>query len=215
MRRMAGKQDASRRAEGPREEEKGLPREKAEESLPCREVTASFLLTKEDYAEYCVAAVNRRITVREKMAIRLLGLLAVLCGFLFAWLWKGNGWVFGWTACLELIGLVMLIWYDWILPTYVRASACGYMDRHREELTSRTFIFTPSGFSYTSGGCSMELPYGMLYGAFENSRVFIFYMGAERSVYLPKRAVPEEDCREIRAMLEKALQEKFDQEGAR
>ena len=53
----------------------------------------------------------------------------------------------------------------------------------------------------------MELPYDMLYGALETSRVFIFYMGAERSVYLPKRAVSEEDCREIRAMLEKALQE--------
>ncbi len=187
-----------------------------DESAPARqEVTVSFLLTKEDYADYCVAAVNRRIMLREKMTIRLLGVLAILCGFLFAWLWKGNGWVFGWTACLELIGLVMLIWYDWILPTYVRASACGYMDRHREELTSRTFIFTPSGFSYTNSGCSMELPYDMLYGALETSRVFIFYMGAERSVYLPKRAVSEEDCREIRAMLEKALQEKFDQEGAR
>ena len=79
-----------------------------DESAPARqEVTVSFLLTKEDYADYCVAAVNRRIMLREKMTIRLLGVLAILCGFLFAWLWKGNGWVFGWTACLELIGLVM------------------------------------------------------------------------------------------------------------
>ena len=208
---MAGKQETPNVSP---EKTAGMAENKGE-SPAAGEISVSFLLTKEDYGEYCVAAVNRRISLRETMGIRILGLLAILCGFLFACLWSGNGWIFGWTACLELIGLVMLIWYDWILPTHVRVSACGYMDHHREELTSRTFVFTPSGFSYTNSGCSMEIPYGMLYGAFEGSRVFIFYMGAENSVYLPKRAVSEEDCREIRALLANALQEKFDQEGAR
>lgn len=187
--------------------------EEAENPLP-GEIAVSFLLTKEDYADYCVTGVNYRIPLREKMAIRLLGLAAVLCGFLFAWLFKG-AWVFGWTACLELIGLVMLIWYDWILPVYLKASAYGYMDRHREELTARSFIFSASGFSYKGGGCRMELPYEMLYEALETSRMFILYMGAEDSVYLPKRAVSEKDCGEIRAYLKNALQEKMNQEGAR
>ena len=41
-----------------------LPNRK-DESAPARqEVTVSFLLTKEDYADYCVAAVNRRIMLR-------------------------------------------------------------------------------------------------------------------------------------------------------
>ena len=137
---MAGKQETPNVSP---EKTAGMVENKGE-SPAAGEISVSFLLTKEDYGEYCVAAVNRRISLREKMGIRILGLLAILCGFLFACLWSGNGWIFGWTACLELIGLVMLIWYDWILPTHVRVSACGYMDHHREELTSRTFVFTPT-----------------------------------------------------------------------
>lgn len=192
-----------------------VPPESEGEPLKPSDVTVSFLLTKEDYGEYCVEAVRAGIPPRDRILIRVLGACSILCGFGLAFLLQGDLWGIGWTACLELVGLVMLIWYDWILPTYVRASACGYMDRHREQLTSRTFVFGPSSFTYSSSGCSMEIPYEKLYGVLECREVLIVYLGADNSLYLPKRAVAEEDCGTVRAWLKKSLQEKFHQEGIR
>ena len=179
------------------------------------EISVSFLLTKEDYGAYCVEAVKARIPNRDRMLIRILGAVSILAGFMLAFFLRESPWGFGWTACLELLGLVLLIWYDFILPSYVRASACGYMDRHREQLTSRNFIFTPSRFFYTSDGCSMEIPYQKLHQALESGGMLLLYLGADDPLYLPKRAVSQEELETIRSFLSSSLNEKFHQEGAR
>ncbi len=177
------------------------------------EVTVSFLITREDFANFRAAAGKYAVQPWEFLLMRVSGAVLLLCCFFFLVLWGGGGQRFFLDALLGIAGLFLLGWQS-MLPLYLRSQAGKLYDADRRHMDARTVTVGPWGLALESARYRARLPYAMLAGAYEDSCVFLFSLGPKKQHFLPKRCLTEEESIQIRNYLSSALQKKFQQEGA-
>lgn len=179
----------------------------------CPGVCASFLVTREDYADYRAAAGKFAMSPGEFLFVRLAGAALLLCCFVFL-LVLGRDWQrFALDALLGICGLFLIGWKS-MLPIWLRARAGKQYDENNRLVEAYTVTVSREELAVEKPRYQARLPYAMIAGAYEDKKIFLFSLGAGRLFFLPKRCLTEEECSEIRKYLSLALQEKFQQEGA-
>lgn len=183
----------------------------ADQSGP--DVCASFLVTREDYADYRAAAGKFAMSPGEFLFIRLAGVALLLCCFVFL-LGMVRDWQrFALDALLGICGLFLIGWKS-MLPIWLRARAGKLYDENNRLVEACTVTVGGEGIAVEKPRYQARLPYAMIAGAYEDKKLFLFSLGAGMLCFLPKRCLTEEECSQIRKYLSLALQEKFQQEGA-
>ena len=175
-------------------------------------VCASFLVTREDYADYRAAAGKSAISPGEFLFVRLAGAALLLCCFVFL-VTLGDDWQrFAIDALLGICGLFLMGWKS-MLPLWLRARAGKFYDENNRLVEAYTVTVSGEGIAVEKPRYEAQLPYAMIAGAYEDKKIFFFSLGAGRSCFLPKRCLTEEECWRIRKYLSLDLQENFQQEG--
>ncbi|WP_050696944.1 YcxB family protein [Anaeromassilibacillus senegalensis] len=174
------------------------------------QLTVSFLPTKQDYADYQLAAVEAAASPKERLALRAVGFLMVVTGFVLC-LFFGLGDPYNTLLCslLVLAGLAVGFYHDAIQPLFVRSRAQSFFDRAQERMTAQTLLFYEDRAEIRSDRYEAALPYALLYGAYEDKNLFLLRLGPWESRYIPKRALSGEDCETLHRLLQESLQEKF------
>jgi hypothetical protein len=178
-------------------------------------VTVSSLPTKEDFIEWKAAACRAVLRPNEVTFLRLAGFLLVLSGFVLRVFLAVNFYCKAVYMLLVVLGMVIGFYYDSLQPYLVRRRAAAYYDSHLERMLAQAVIFRESTVSISTDRYHAELPYSMLYGAYEDGKVFLLYTGLDEIWAVPKRAMTRDDCRKVRELLARRLNEKYKQEGVR
>lgn len=189
------------------------PNASAPVSGPCGSVRASFLVTREDYADYRSAAGRSAVSEGEFLVIRLFGAVMLLCCFVFLFFLGSDAQQFWLDALLGVCGLFLLLWGR-MLPIWLRARAGSDYDENNRLVEACSIAVSAECVELEKPRYRARLPYEMLAGAYEDKKVFLFSLGAGMSFFLPKRCLTGEECSQIRNYLSSALQKKFQQEGA-
>lgn len=177
--------------------------------------SVSFLITSPDYADFKSAAAKSCLKRREIIALRAVGCLLVLASLVLCYYFGGNAARILSYSAIALAGIGAGVFYEWFSGLFVRLRAQNEYAAHKERFSAQNMEFTEDAVSVRNDRYSAVLPYGLLYKAYEDGRVFILYTGMDEMRFIPKRVMSEEECRSLRLVLQTKLQEKYQQEGAR
>ena len=169
-------------------------------------LTVSFLPTRQDYADYQLAAVEAAAIPGERLALRAVGFLMVVAGFVLC-LFFGLGNPHNTLLCslLVLAGLAVGFYHDSIQPLFVRSKAQSFFDRAQERMTAQTLLFFEGCVEIRSDRYDAVLPYASLYGVYEDKNLFLLRLGPWESRYIPKRALSGEECAALHRLLQDSL----------
>lgn len=182
-------------------------------AAPPSPVSANFLITREDYANYRAAAGRFAVSEGEFLVVRLFGAAMLLCCFVFLFFLGSDVQEFWLDALLGVFGLFLLLWGK-MLPIWLRAKAGSDYDENKRLVEACSVSVGAEEIRVDKPRYRACLPYTAIAGAYEDNNVFLFSLGAGMSFFLPKRCLTGEKCLQIRDYLSSALQKKFQQEGA-
>ena len=177
--------------------------------------TASYLTTKEDFADLKTAVSRLALNPNEVTFLRVVGFLLVLSGLVLRVFFGSDFYCNLVYTSMVLLGVVIGFYHDTLEPYLVRRRAGLYFDAHRERMVAQTIAFYEEKIHIVTDRYEADVPYGMLFSAYEDSRVFLIYIGLDEVRAIPKRAVSQDDCRKIREILSRRMDGKFKQEGVR
>ena len=99
-------------------------------AAPPSPVSANFLITREDYANYRAAAGRFAVSEGEFLVVRLFGAAMLLCCFVFLFFLGSDVQEFWLDALLGIFGLFLLLWGK-MLPIWLRAKAGSDYDENK------------------------------------------------------------------------------------
>ena len=99
-------------------------------AAPPSPVSANFLITREDYANYRAAAGRFAVSEGEVLVVRLFGAAMLLCCFVFLFFLGSDVQEFWLDALLGVFGLFLLLWGK-MLPIWLRAKAGSDYDENK------------------------------------------------------------------------------------
>ncbi|NLJ31037.1 MAG: YcxB family protein [Clostridiales bacterium] len=178
-------------------------------------VTVSFLITAPDYADFKSAAAKACLKRREIMILRAAGCLLVLASLVLCRLFGSDPLRILSYSAIALAGIAVGAFYEWFSGLFVRLRALNEFAAHKERFSAQNVEFSEEKVMFQNDRYSAAVPYEMLFKAYEDGRVFILYTGMDEMRFIPKRAMNEDECRQLRHVLQTKLQEKYQQEGAR
>lgn len=178
-------------------------------------ITVSFLTTGEDYADSRLAAMKAAMRKGEANALRFSGAAVVL--FAFALMLFRRGSVL-WNILyilLALIGFAACGSPDVVFPCMARRRALQKYEAGKTEIPAQTVEFCEDEIRFLSEQYAAQIPYGMLYKAYEDENVFLLSLDMGEMRFVPKRSLDDDSRDAVRALLAGRLKDKFQQEGAR
>lgn len=178
-------------------------------------VSVSFLITKPDYADFKTAAAKACVKKNELNILRATGCLLLLAAMILRGFFSTGFYQNVIYTVMAVVGVVVGAFYDLLIHYFVRQRAFNYYEANKEKFTAQNTEFYQEKVQFKTDRYSAAIPYELFYKAFEDSRVFILYTGIDEMKFIPKRAMSEDDCSQVRALLQTKLQEKYQQEGAR
>ena len=167
-------------------------------------VTVSYLVTREDYADFKAAACRAGFSKKDVSLIRVLGGILAALGmalWMLAVLQDQGPAYTTLPAITVLLGVLMFFFVDLFMPWFSRRGAVAYFDTHKEQMIAQTMVFYTDRMEVRTDRYEASLPYPMLYRVYEDSRVFVFYTGLYEMRFLPKRALSEEELKQIQALV--------------
>ncbi len=178
-------------------------------------VSVSFLITKPDYADFKTAAAKACVKKTELNILRITGCALLLAAMLLRGFYSLGFYQNVIYTVMGVVGVVVAAYYDFLLHYFVRRRAFNYYEANKEKFTAQNTEFTPDSVQFKTDRYSAAIPYAFFHKAYEDGRVFILYTGIDEMKFIPKRAMSEDECSQVRALLQTKLQEKYQQEGAR
>lgn len=175
-------------------------------------VTARFLVTREDYADFRAAAGMAAVSPSEFRLIRVCGAALLVSCFVFLFTYETGVQYFLLDALLGFCGLFLLGWRK-MLPLWLRARAGSLYAENSRLVEACTVSVGEGGLRVERPQYRAGLPFEALAWAYEDRAVFLFSLGAGMFCFLPKRCLSGEECVQIRNYLSSALRKKFRQEG--
>lgn len=176
-------------------------------------VTVSSLMTQEDYVNFKLAATRVALKPNEVTMLRVLGFVLVLTGFLLLVFLGRTAYRITIYTLLVVLGILVGFFHDTVQPLLARRQAANFYEGHRERMMSQTVVFYADRFRFTTDRYTGTIPYSLLYGAYEDDKVFLLYSGLDEIRAIPKRALNQDDCLKIHQLLSQSLKEKYMQEG--
>lgn len=178
-------------------------------------VSVSYLPTKQDYMNYCVAVCTAAARAWEKIVLHGVG-LALAAGVAVLWVLDDKTPINSvWYSVLMLGALFIAFFQEMVQPLFVRLRAQEYFDSHQKQMISQTFTFYESELHISTDRCSTRIPYEFLYKVYETQAVLLLYTAANEIQFIPKRALDTQECELICRILKEKLGENYQQEGAR
>ena len=163
-------------------------------------LSVSFLPTKQDYADYQIAACNAAASPSEQLFLRAAGFVLVVAGFVLCLLFGvGNPQNTVFFSLLVLLGLAVGFFHDSIQPLLVRSRAQSFYDHAGERMTAQSLSFFADHVDVKSDRYAASLPYAML-SVWEDGRILLLRLGPGESRYVPKRALSPEDVQKLHAL---------------
>ena len=178
-------------------------------------VSISFLITKPDYADFKTAAAKACVNKRDMNILRATGCALVLAALILRAFFSTGFYQNLIYIIMAVVGVVIGAFYDLLIHYFVRRRAFGYYEANKEKFTAQNTEFDDEKIQFKTDRYSAAIPYEMFYKAYEDGRVFILYTGIDEMKFIPKRAMNEDECKQVRILLQTKLQEKYQQEGAR
>lgn len=177
-------------------------------------VTVSFLTTGTDYADCKTAAMKAAMRRGEAVVFRASGAAVVLLAF--ALMLFGGGSVLRGILyiLLALLGFAACGFPDVLLPLIVRFRALKEYESGKSRIPAQTVEFHEDFIAFLSEHYNARIPYDMLFRAYEDDKIFIFYLGIGEMRFVPKRSMDDDGCKTVRGLLAARLKDKFQQEGA-
>lgn len=178
-------------------------------------VLISFLITKPDYADFKTAAAKACMKKSEITMLRVTGCVLVLAALLLRTFFSTGFYQNVVYTVMAVIGVIVGALYDMLVHYLVRLRAFGYYEANKEKFTAQNAEFDEAEIRFKIDRYTAAIPYELFYKAYEDGRVFILYTGIDEMKFIPKRAMSEDECKQVRNLLQTKLQEKYQQEGAR
>ena len=136
-------------------------------------LSVSFLPTKQDYADYQIAACNAAASPGERLFLRAAGFVLVVAGFVLCLLFGvGNPQNTVFFSLLVLLGLAVGFFHDSIQPLLVRSRAQSFYDHAGERMTAQSLSFFADHVDVKSDRYAASLPYAML-SVWEDGRILL------------------------------------------
>lgn len=179
-------------------------------------VSVSFAVTREDFLDWRKAQMKRAMTRAYRQTVKLIGVYLLVFSALMILLCVARDWPCQWPAAVAAAGGVFLLFL--VDPTTIaltRLRAAEDFDSGRAWTPAQSVRFFPDRIEVRSERYDAEIPYGMLFCAYEDGAVFLLYTGGGECRCIPKRAMAPGDCEKVEALLADRLKQKFIQEGAR
>lgn len=177
--------------------------------------SVSYLITAPDYVDFKSAAAKVCLKRREILILRAVGCLLVLASLVLCYYFGGNLLRILSYSAIALVGIGAGVFYEWFSGIFVRVRAQNEYAANKERFSAQNMEFSEEKIEVQNDRYSAAIPYSMLFKAYEDGRVFILYTGMDEMRFIPKRAMNEDECKELRLVLQTKLQEKYQQEGAR
>ncbi len=178
-------------------------------------ISISFLITKPDYADFKTAAAKACIKKSEIRILRVSGCALVLAALLLRAFFSNGFYQNVVYTIMAVVGVIVGALYDMLVHYFVRLRAFPYYEANKEKFTAQNTEFDEEEIHFKTDRYSSVIPYELFYKAYEDGRVFILYTGIDEMKFIPKRAMSEDECSQVRNLLQTKLKEKYQQEGAR
>lgn len=178
-------------------------------------ISVSYLTTKPDFADFKTAAAKAMVQKSETYILRGTGCVLVLAAFVLRAFFSGNFYQNIIYTIMAVVGVIVGALYEWIARYMVRQRAYSYYEANKEKFIAQITEFDEETIIFKTDRYSAAIPYSLLLKAYEDGRVFIIYTGMDEMKFIPKRAMNDQECKQIQNILHTKLQEKYQQEGAR
>lgn len=172
-------------------------------------VSVSFLMTEEDLADSRLLHAKSMAAGNDRRVLKILGLALILTGGLTPLALGASLYTWMIAALLFLVGLLNIFYTDTLLPYLIRNRTHSYCENNREKMAAQTVALSKEGVAVTSDRYTAQIPFSLVQKAVEDAKVFVLVFGADEMRMLPKRAASEEQCGEIRKLLQAGLAERF------
>jgi len=178
-------------------------------------ITVNHLTTKYDYADFKVAAAKAAIKKSERITLRITGTLLILAALILRFFFGGTFSQNVIYIVMGVLGVVVGCFYEIIAHYAARQRAFINFEANKEKFIAQVTVFHEKQVTFKTDRYTAAIPYELLYKVYEDGRVFIIYTGIDEMRFIPKRAISESECTQIRNMIQPKLQEKYQQEGVR
>lgn len=161
-------------------------------------VEVSFLVTEEDFINMELTKKKYSTPKENKIILRVLGFIAVLCGvgvyvFIGGNIWQSICWIL-----LIVIGLFCLFYYDVINPTIVRKQAQKFYNFNKFDISSKTVKFyEDEKFEMISGNYKISVPKKYIYKTINGNNTIIIFFDKNNYCFIPKRVFSAEQLEKI------------------
>ena len=167
-------------------------------------LSVSFLPTKQDYADYQLAACHAAASPGERLVLRASGFVLVVAGFVLCLFFGvGNPQNMVFFSLLVLLGLAVGFFHDSIEPLFVRSRAQSFYDHAGERMTAQSLFFFTDHVVVKSDRYAASLPYSML-SVWEDERVVLLQLGPGEARYVPKRSLSPEESKTLQKLFQNA-----------
>lgn len=177
-------------------------------------ITVSHLTTKFDYADFKSASAKASIKKSEIITLRVTGAVLILAALILRYFFSGSAYQNILYIAMGALGVIAGCFYEIIAYYATRQFALSNFESNREKFFAQITVFHEKQLTYQTDRYTAAIPYELLYKVYEDGRVFIIYTGIDEMRFIPKRAISESECTQIRTILKPMLQEKYQQEGA-
>ena len=178
-------------------------------------VSISFLITAPDYVDFKTAAANAYMKKWEINLLRAVGAAMILTSLILCKVYGGTLPQILIYSALALVGILVGAFYEILTIVFVRRRALNYFESVKERFTAQNTEFQEDTVLIKTDRYSAAIPYELFWKAYEDSKVFLLYTGIDEMRFIPKRAMTEEECKQVQTVLKTKLKEKYQQEGAR
>ncbi len=178
-------------------------------------ITVSCLTTKPDYADFKSAAAKAMVNKNEIRFLRITGCVLILAAFLLRAFFSGGFFQYAACTAMAAVGVIVGAFYDSIMRYAVRAHALREYEDIKKKFFAQITEFGESTVEIKTDRYTASIPYELFYKVYEDARMFILYTGINEMKFIPKRAMNEQECKQIQDILRSKLKEKYQQEGAR
>lgn len=177
-------------------------------------ITVNHLPTKFDYADFKSAAARAAINKNEKMILRVTGIVLLFSALILSYYFRGNVYQNIIYGVMGAVGIIIGCFYEAIAHYFAQQRAFIEYESNKEKFIAQLTVFHEKQVQIQTDRYTAAIPYRFLYKVYENDKVFIIYTGIDEMRFIPKRAVSDNECLQIRTILQSQLQEKYQQEGA-
>lgn len=165
------------------------------------EITESFLITEEDFVNMQLSKSKYLIPKENKIILRVMGIIAILCGAAAFINVRGNVYQIICWFLLIVIGLYALSYYDVINPSMIRKNAFDFYRFHQKAIYSKTVEFTDESFTMSDQEYKVCIPKKYIYKIVESKTTVFIFTDRQEFSFIPKRVLSKEQIEKVRSFL--------------